>query len=234
MTSCSTEGCSEPVKAFGWCATHYMQWRRTGKGEPVRVKTRKPCSIKDCDKLSRGHGLCSKHYTRLRNHGDPERVKVYRDNPEASFWQKVASGGPGECWQWTGSCDPGGYGTFGVRGKTVGAHRWSYLHHVGPIVGGYELDHLCHTRDESCPGGPTCLHRRCVNPAHLEPVPPRENWARSNAPSRANQDKTHCKHGHEFTAANTITRKSGHRGCRECGRRAVAAYKVRKRLTYPQ
>lgn len=182
MVSCSVEECSKPVKALGLCQNHYMQWRRTGKGEPARVKVRRPCSIEGCDKLSRGYGLCSMHYTRWRNYGDPQFVKVHRGDPLASFHQKVAIAGPGDCWTWTGSTDAGGYGTFSVAGTTHGAHRWFYLQSGGTIPDGHELDHLCHTRDESCAGGPNCLHRRCVNPAHLEPVLPRENWARSRHP----------------------------------------------------
>lgn len=36
------------------------------------------------------------------------------------------------------------------------------------------------------------------------------------APKIKNELKTHCKHGHEFTAENTILNKYGHRGCRQC------------------
>lgn len=40
---------------------------------------------------------------------------------------------------------------------------------------GYELDHLCHTKDKICKGGKTCLHRKCVNPEHLQLVTQAEN-----------------------------------------------------------
>lgn len=34
-------------------------------------------------------------------------------------------------------------------------------------------------------------------------------------------DRTHCKHGHEFTNENTLLRGDGARICRACGREAV-------------
>lgn len=39
-----------------------------------------------------------------------------------------------------------------------------------------------------------------------------------------NARKTHCKHGHEFTAANTYQHSRGGRQCRECHRRAGRNY----------
>jgi len=29
-------------------------------------------------------------------------------------------------------------------------------------------------------------------------------------------NKTHCKHGHEFTSENTVITRTGHRNCRQC------------------
>jgi hypothetical protein len=62
--------------------------------------------------------------------------------------------------------------------RPVYAHRWAYIHWKGWIPRGHTLDHRCHSEDESCPGGPSCLHRRCVDPEHLEPVTLAENQAR--------------------------------------------------------
>lgn len=73
------------------------------------------------------------------------------------------------CWHMPPS-HKDGYVMFSLAGKYHLAHRLSYEHFVGPIPGGLVLDHVCHTDDPSCPGGLPCLHRRCVNPAHLEPV----------------------------------------------------------------
>jgi hypothetical protein len=124
------------------------------------------------------------HYHRWRRNGDPLiRKRVYNDD-EVRWWSKVDKRGPDECWPWT---DPltKGYGRFVVRNEyEVGAHRWGYLHLVGPIPEGLDLDHLCHTHDPFCAGGADCLHRRCCNPVHLEPVTPEENGRRAGEQHR--------------------------------------------------
>jgi len=105
------------------------------------------------------------------------------------------------CWLCSLSVDAGGYS----RCQGVGqSHRIVYEHHKGPIPEGLELDHVCH-KPEECEGGPTCPHRRCVNPDHLEPVTKRENWMRSNgvlnnykAAAAAKLSRTHCPNGHEY------------------------------------
>jgi hypothetical protein len=110
---------------------------------------------------------------------------------------------------------------FGVAGKTLGAHRVAYELWVKPIPEGMEIDHLCHPGDGSCPPE-TCLHRICVNPAHLEAVTGAENKRRSNCISAQEAKRTHCIRGHEFTPENTRIRirRSGNetRACKECER----------------
>lgn len=88
------------------------------------------------------------------------------------------------CWMWRFKPNPGGYGMTkerGPNGRTITAHRWSWELHRGPIPRGWHIDHLCHKRDKTCSGGPTCPHRKCVNPDHLELVTPRENVLRGLA-----------------------------------------------------
>jgi hypothetical protein len=47
--------------------------------------------------------------------------------------------------------------------------------------------------------------------------------------------QTHCKHGHEFDAANTVLNRDGSRGCRECNRaKGRRHYKPRTRQTAPE
>lgn len=139
---------------------------------------------------------------------------------------QVVAGRDG-CIIWTGSTCRG-YGRIDHKGKLRSTHRLSYEHFIGPIPDGLELDHLCHTRSVSCVGGPTCLHRRCVNPAHLEPVTKKENNRRSRSFSAINAVKTHCAHGHEFTPANTATAKTGQRVCIACKRIREAERRGRK------
>lgn len=133
---------------------------------------------------------------------------------------KVAAG-PNNCWIYTGSVQPrSGYGSFGIRkGVSMPAHRAAYEQMVGPIPDGLQLDHTCHTRDLDCPGG-ACLHRRCINPDHLDPVTSRENSLRSpRSLASISASKTHCAQGHEFTPENTVRGKKGnstYRACRTC------------------
>lgn len=132
----------------------------------------------------------------------------------ARFWAKVEK--TETCWLWTASMGRGNYGRFyDEELRPVSAHRWAYEQLVGPIPDGLTLDHLCRVR-------------HCVNPDHLEPVTQRENVERI-------PPKTHCPHGHAFTAANTYVRKPkapGHRParqCRECARIAAAARHASRR-----
>lgn len=133
-----------------------------------------------------------------------------------------------------------GYVTVGVRDggrqRWWVAHRLAYTMLVGPVPAGYELDHVCHNdavaRGECAPG--LCRHRRCWNPAHLEPVTHAEHL-RHSAWWASKRAQTHCVHGHEFTPANTIWRRSGvdgrTRACRTCQYARQAAYEKRKRGT---
>lgn len=134
------------------------------------------------------------------------------------FWRKVVKSE--QCWLWQGHIAPNGYGMVGVNGRIEYAHRVVYQLAVGPIPEGYQVDHV-KTRG--------CTNRACVNPAHLEAVPARVNNERSDSPTAVNGRKTHCDHGHEFTAANTYVSKKG-RACRACRRdrderRRKAAYR---------
>lgn len=120
---------------------------------------------------------------------------------------------PNGCIWYSGYISPKGYGRVGAG---VPAHRAAYEHFVGPIPEGMDLDHLCHNADSSCPGGPTCLHRRCVNPDHLAPKTRRRNLLASPLTlASIEAAKTHCPQGHEYTAENTNEYR-GRRYCRRC------------------
>jgi hypothetical protein len=118
-------------------------------------------------------------------------------------------GAESDCWPWTGCLNRGGYGLINGgparKGRSLGAHRVVYELSVGPIPEGMHLDHTCHTNDPVCRGGP-CTHRRCVNPAHLEPVEPPENGRRVPVARR-----TLCPYGHKATRG-----PDGSKRCNRC------------------
>lgn len=133
--------------------------------------------------------------------------------------QVDTTGGIDACWSWRGFIDDEGYGLF----CGAGAHRMAYELMGRPIPAGLIIDHRCHNVDTTCPGGTTCRHRRCVNPAHLEAVTRGENVLRSqHTMPHQNAAKTHCPNGHEYSDRNTYsrTRTNGiaRRECRECRR----------------
>jgi len=69
------------------------------------------------------------------------------------FWDKVDKSG--ECWMWTAAKGRGGYGNFTLDGRSINAHRASYILNVGPIPAGAVVRHQCDTP-------------LCVNPSHLQ------------------------------------------------------------------
>ena len=122
----------------------------------------------------------------------------------------------GECWLWTGSLDGAGYGRFTVSAERRArqAYRIAYELFVGPIPEGLTLDHLCRVR-------------RCVNPAHLEPVTQGVNVMRSPlSVSGRNIRKAHCPRGHAYD----YRRPDGCRRCSQCEKAQMQARNERRRL----
>ena len=68
------------------------------------------------------------------------------------FWSKVQKSA--ECWEWTASRSPEGYGNFWNGSGMLRAHRISYEWEYGPIPSGMQVDHIC-------------LNESCVRPDHL-------------------------------------------------------------------
>lgn len=76
------------------------------------------------------------------------------------FQEKIRTGAPNECWEWTASLNTDGYGQFAYypikRGKKVNfqAHQVAYFLEHGIIPEGLCVLH-------------TCDNPKCNNPAHL-------------------------------------------------------------------
>jgi HNH endonuclease len=110
------------------------------------------------------------------------------------------------CWLWTKAVfTQTGYAETwdGIRPRT--GHRYAYETIVGPVPEGLVLDHLCNVR-------------RCVNPAHLEPVTQRENLRRAGLFDFKPFREECSVHGPDFIRIQVAKdRPRGYRAvCREC------------------
>ena len=116
------------------------------------------------------------------------------------IWAMIAPEPNTGCWLWAGTLSPSGYGRRAIgRYKTVQAHRLVYELAGGEIPDGSHIDHLCRVTS-------------CVNPLHLEPVTPQENWRRGGEATK--RRITHCARGHAY--ADGLWRAEGPRRRRAC------------------
>lgn len=120
------------------------------------------------------------------------------------------------CHLWTGYVNDSGYGTIYYQGRNQRAHRVNYELNCCAVDPKLDIDHLCR-------------NRRCINPAHLEPVTRQENIRRSPLVGRQYDKMTHCRRGHEFTADNTRLYKVTKRRCLKCAVINNRNYRARKK-----
>lgn len=120
------------------------------------------------------------------------------------------------CWIWDAATAQDRYGSFVADRKRAPAHRVAYELWVGPIPEGLHLDHLCRVH-------------ACVNPAHLEPVTPRENALRGESPSVQLRRAGMCKAGHEMNDQTRYVNRQGKSKCRPCAAAYQRALKAKRR-----
>lgn len=134
------------------------------------------CVVPGCGKLVNGHGYCMTHYYRWVRYGDPLKGQRLRAPPGERLLRRVDKNGPGGCWIWMGGKGSSGYGAFQVGGHgspTIGAHRYSYELHKGPIPNGLHVMH-------------SCDNKLCVNPEHLSVGTHQDNMDDRDAKGRWN------------------------------------------------
>ncbi len=118
------------------------------------------------------------------------------------FWAKVdrtpGHGPNGDCWPWTGSTMPDGYGHF-RDGKLIRpAHVVAYELEHGPLPEGMNGLH-------------SCDYRTCANPAHIFAGTHQDNMDDMVAKGRGNaprgEENTHSK----LTEAQVVAIRADHR-----------------------
>lgn len=150
------------------------------------------CAEPGCDSRVLARRMCSKHYQRWRNGTYKPGFDIARSYPvglDEQFAQHTSAWG--DCLVWTGGSNSNGYGrvSMGKYAKAL-VHRVAYERAHGPIPAGLVVDHTCHNlaaRAGLCAGGPDCLHRKCVNPEHLEAVAQGTNLSRSGLMGRGSR-----------------------------------------------
>lgn len=146
--------------------------------------------------------------------GQPQRfVKGHNAWNRIDLWERIRANCVEDdgCLVWQGYTTPDGYGRIQLEHRARFVHCVVYEYFSGPVPAGLHIDHV---------KARGCHSRACCNPAHLEPVTPRENTMRGESFAAKNAAKTRCPRGHELAGSNLAVSPSrvsrGYRLCRIC------------------
>ena len=70
---CSIEGCEKPAKGRGWCAAHWLRWRKYGDplGKSDYKQIKRDCEVEGCKRPYHANGYCGYHGYRVEKYGNP-------------------------------------------------------------------------------------------------------------------------------------------------------------------
>ena len=105
--------------------------------------------------------------------------------------------GPDECWPWTASCCPGGYGKIKIKQKTYSAHRLAHYAAHGWIDANLNVNHTC------------IGNRPCCNPAHLYQGTQRQNILDMHAQRRwVYGENHHAGKRHSYAVVTAVRERA--------------------------
>lgn len=145
------------------------------------------CRFDGCERGSKCKGYCDMHYRRLLKRGSVYNYgarKVELGDDIERFHKKYVVEQNG-CWIWQsgsrGRAETRQYGRHWANGKSINAHRFSYLIHIGQIPDGI---YVCHK----------CDNPLCVNPNHLFLGTHQDNMKDMTQKNRAYKGRGEEKH----------------------------------------
>ncbi len=142
------------------------------------------------------------------------RVASRKDHV-SRFWEQVER--TDGCWLWTGGLSDKGYGVHHKDGRKIGAHRYSYELHKGPLGKAHALH--------------SCDNPKCVNPDHLRPGTHQDNMQDAKERRRFNPRRGSASNKARLTERQVadilVSSESGAEIARQLGVSRSTIYAVR-------